>query len=167
MPMYVVKEEISSQLDNVSSALIVPCRFCPAASAAVASQEPYIEMHRRLLRTAPYERQLDLLERSLEERGIRVDVFESRLPHQYVLCMWTARRRRRLLERARRCDVVIVMGCEAATASVRVCLAEAGCRVIAGMRSEGLMSIKPRFSLPATVQLDLEGVTHMEVGGYQ
>jgi len=157
--MYLLERDVSSELDGVGSALVVPCRFCPAATAAVRGNQPYFEPLTRLLRTASYERQLRELRRRLEERGIQSASFESRLPHQYALCMWSSRRRTRLLERARRFDAVLVMGCEAAFKTVRSCVEPAGCRVIQGMASEGIMSVRPRWSAPGRIFLDLEGVT--------
>ena len=73
--------------------------------------------------------------------------------------MWTSRRRRALLQRAREFDAVVVMGCEAAVATVRSILETTACHVISGLRSEGIMSIQPKFSLPCTVRLELESVT--------
>jgi len=60
---------------------------------AVKSNQPYIEFPRRFLKTPPYERQLTDMKNSFEERGIKTGLFKSNLLHQFVLCMWTAKRR--------------------------------------------------------------------------
>ena len=99
------------------------------------------------------------MKRSFESRGIRTSVFRSNLLHQFVLCMWTGGRRRQLSERAGRFEAVVVLGCEAAVQTVRNALEPTECRVIPGMKSEGIMSIQPRLSLPCNISLDLEGVT--------
>jgi hypothetical protein len=99
------------------------------------------------------------MKKSFEERGIKTGVFKSNLLHQFVLCMWTAKRRKALLERAKKYEAVVVMGCEAAVATVRSTLESTACHVIPGLKSEGIMSIQPRFSLPCNVALDLESVT--------
>jgi len=159
MPFCLEVIDVVPEVEAFKSVLIVPCRFCPAASMAVKSNEPYIEFPRRSLKTASYERLLAEMKDGFEERGIKTSVFKSRFLHQFVLCMWTARRRKALLERARDFEAVVVMGCEAAVATVRSTLESTACQVIPGLRSEGIMSIQPKFSLPCNVSLDLESVT--------
>ncbi len=51
MPFYLRDRDISVDISNVGSVLIVPCRFCPAASLAVREKKPYIELFRTFLRT--------------------------------------------------------------------------------------------------------------------
>jgi hypothetical protein len=126
---------------------------------AVKNDEPYIQFPRRMLKTASYERLIDSMKRSFENKGIKTSIFKSNLLHQFVLCMWTTRRRRKLLERARQFEAVVVMGCEAAVQTVRNALQSTTCRVIPGMRAEGIMSIQPRLSMPCNISLELEGVT--------
>ena len=159
MPFYLDVIDVIPEVVDFKSVLIVPCRFCPAASMAVRSNEPYIEFPRRALKTASYERLIDTVKHSFEKRGIKASVFKSNLLHQFVLCMWTSKRRKKLLERARQYEAVVVMGCEATVATVRSTLASTSCHVIPGLRSEGIMSIQPRFSLPCNISLDLESVT--------
>ena len=159
MPFCFEAKDVLPEVESYKSVLIVPCRFCPAASMAVKNNEPYIEFPRRFLKTAAYERELAGMKNSFEERGIKTSVFKSRFLHQFVLCMWTARRRNALLERAREFEAVVVIGCEAAVATVRSTLESTACHVIPGLRSEGIMSIQPKFSLPCNLSLDLESVT--------
>lgn len=161
MPMHLVEQDVVREVAAFKSALIVPCRFCPAASTAVRSGEPYIEPLRGVLKTASYERLLEGLQHELEGRGVKVSVFKSRSPHHFVLCTWSSRRRRKLFERARRHEAVVVMGCEAAVESVRESVKSTGCHVVQGMRSDGVMSVRPRFSPPCNLWLELEGVTPM------
>ena len=56
-------------------------------------------------------------------------------------------------------DTVVVIGCEAAGKTVRDALEATDCRVIQGMRSEGIMSIQPRFHPPGNLLLELQSVT--------
>jgi hypothetical protein len=159
MPFILEAIDVLPEVAEFKSVLIVPCRFCPAASMAVKSNEAYIEFPKRALKTASYERQIAEMKDSFEKRGITTSVFRSHLLHQFVLCMWTSQRRLALLERAREFEAVVVMGCEAAVATVRSTLESSACQVISGLRSEGIMSIQPKFSLPCTVRLELESVT--------
>jgi hypothetical protein len=49
MPFHLKDRDISSDIAGVHSALIVPCRFCPAASLAVRQKKPYIALFRRFI----------------------------------------------------------------------------------------------------------------------
>jgi hypothetical protein len=159
MPFYLKESNPFPQLAGLHSVLIVPCRFCPAASLAVREEKPYIELFRRLLRTEAYESFITALKRRLEDQGIKTVVFESRLLHQFVACMWTSKRRRDLATHAAKFDGVVVLGCDAMVEAVRDSVESTGCRVIQGMEIEGLMNVIPTVSFPLTLSLELKGVT--------
>jgi len=162
MPFYLTETDVVSKVVDSKSVLIVPCRFCPAASLSVSSNGPYFEVLRRILKTASYERFINGLKDRLEKKGIKTDVFRSKLLHQFVLCMWTSRRRKQLSETARKYDALVVLGCDAAVYTVRESCKSAACRVIQGMRSEGIMNVKPKLDWPCNLSLDLESVTPYE-----
>lgn len=164
MPFYLSEKDVAPETADLQSVLIVPCRFCPAASMAVTTGGPYIDFPRRSLQTASYERLIQKMKAEFESRGITTGVFRSHLVHQFVLCMWTSGRRERLAERAKDYDAVLVIGCEAAVDTVREAVKTTGRRVIQGMSTEGVMSIQPRFSLPATIRLELQGVSPTTFG---
>jgi hypothetical protein len=159
MPFYLDETDILPEVTGLKSVLIVPCRFCPAASLAVRSTGPYIEFPRRGLETGSYERLIKRVKQKLENRGIKVNLFKSKLLHQFVLCMWTSKRRNKLMELAKEYDALVVMGCEAAVQTVQESVKSTTCRVIQGMKNEGVMSIRPKFSLPCNISLELESVT--------
>ena len=159
MPFYLDEKDVAPEVAGSESVLIVPCRFCPAASMAVKCNEAYIEFPRRSLKTAPYERLIKAMKSSFERLGIRTDVFRSRALHQFVLCMWSSRRRKELMEHAEKYEALVVMGCEAAVETVRDAVKSTGCHVIQGMKTRGIMSIQPRFSLPCNIRLELQGVS--------
>jgi hypothetical protein len=159
MPFYLDVIDVVPEVVNFKSVMIVPCRFCPAASMAVRSNEPYIEFPRRSLKTAAYERLIKNMKHNFEKRGIKTSVFKSNFLHQFVLCMWTSQRRKKLMESAKKHDALVVMGCEAAVQTVRNSVGSTTCQVIQGMKSEGIMSIQPKFSLPCNIWLELESVT--------
>ena len=160
MPFYLRDRDISPELAAVGSVLIVPCRFCPAATLAVREQKPYIRLFRNLLRTPSYESYIRALKARLENAGIRTGVFDSKLPHQFVACMWTASRRKALARRAAACDAVIVLGCDAAVATVRSAL-PANSRVIAGMELEGIMTVIPRVRFPFDISLEVSCIARV------
>jgi hypothetical protein len=159
MPFYLKEADILPEVSGLQSILIVPCRFCPAASLAVRKDKPYIELFRKFLRTEAYESFIQKLERRLNDQGITTAIFDSKLPHQFVACMWTYRRRRELSKRAAEFEAVLVLGCDATMETVRDSIGSTDCRVINGMENEGIMIVQPTVSFPFNISLELQGVT--------
>lgn len=164
MPFYLKNVDVIPELVGFKSVLIVPCRFCPAASMAVSTKELYIELFSSLLKTASYEQFLKTLKFDLEKQGVKTGVFKSNLFHQFVLCAWTSKRRKELLEHANKYDALVVLGCEAAVQTVQDAVKSTSCQVFQGMKTEGLMSIKPRFHLPCNISLELDSITPTQLG---
>lgn len=166
MPFYLEESDILSRVKGLRSVLIVPCRFCPAASLAVKERKPYLEPFRRLLRTESYEAFIRKLRSRLEAAGIRTAVFDSKLPHNFVACMWTSRRRRQLAARAAQFEGVVVLGCDATAETVRLALGSKDCRVIQGMEIKGgIMNVRPTLSAPLSISLELQGITPVTTRG--
>ncbi len=161
MPFYLKDRDVSAEVAGARSVLLVPCRFCPAASLSVREKTPYIELFRRFLRTGSFERYVRALKSRLEAGGTRATIFDSRWPHQFVVCMWTAARRRELARHAAGHDAVIVLGCDAAVETVRSCVKPDGCRVVAAMQAEGIMTVVPSLRFPFDVRLQVTSVTRV------
>ena len=161
MPFYLKERDASSDAASVDSVLIVPCRFCPAASFAVREGKPYIEPFRTFLRTPAYESHIRALKSRFESEGIRTGVFDSKLPHQFVVCMWTSKRRQELARRAAGYDALVVLGCDAAVETARSSVKPSGCRVIPGMAVEGVMNVMPILHSPLSIWLELSSVTRV------
>jgi hypothetical protein len=164
MPFYLKDRDISSDIAGVRSVLIVPCRFCPAATLAVRERKSYLEPFRKFLRTRSYESHIQALKSRLESKGIRTGVFDSKLPHQFVVCMWTSERRKDLARQAAGYDAVIVLGCDAAVETVRSHL-QPNCRVIPGMEVEGIMTVIPTVEFPLKISLQVSSLTRVQLGG--
>lgn len=158
MPVYLNTVSDFSELENFESVLIIPCRFCPAASMAVRNNTPYFEFFKNFLATEAYERYLKEIQSNLVNKGLKCDVFHSYLPHQFVVCMWSTRRRKKLLQHASEYDALVVIGCEAAVDTIHDSVKSASCKVFQGMRTEGIMSIKPVFQIPCNISLELNNV---------
>ncbi len=158
MPFLLKDRDISSEISNVRSVLIVPCRFCPAASLAVREKKPYMELFKALGRTPVYEAYIRALKSRMQRAGIKAEVFTSRLPHHSVVCMWTSGRRRNLRRHASDYDAVVVLGCDAAMKTAEDSMRSTNCRVVAGMAVDGLMNIIPSFRFPGTVSLEVSSV---------
>lgn len=164
MPFIFKENKDISEFTKFKSVLLVPCRFCPAASSAVKNNKPYFEFLTRFLKTESYEREIESLKSNLEERGIRTGIFKSRLLHQFVLCMWTSKRRKKLLKSSKDYEAVVVLGCEAAVQTVQDSVKSSSCEVVPGLESEGVMSIQPKFHFPCNLSLELESVTPLSLG---
>ena len=161
MPFCLKEIDDFTELDECKSVLIIPCRFCPAASLAVSKNEPYIELFRRFLKTASFEHLIKTTKSDLEKKGLKTDVFKSHLPHQFVLCGWTSKRRQKLLKYAKKYEALLVLGCEAAVQTIRDSVKSTSCKVLQGMKTMGVMSIKPSFKLPCNISLELDSLTPM------
>ena len=159
MPLYLKESDVLPQVTGLQSVLIVPCRFCPAASLALRESKPYIELFRKFLKTEVYESFILRLKHRLEDEGIKTAVFKSNLLHQFVACMWSSARRRELAKRAAKFDGVVVLGCDATLELVSDALRDTNCQVINGMETEGIMNILPTLSFPFNISLALKGVT--------
>ena len=159
MPFQFKTKEDISEFAHLKSVLIIPCRFCPAASSAVRNNKPYIELFRKFMKTDSYEKYIKDLKSKFENTGIQTSIFESKIIHQFVLCMWTSKRRKKLLERAKEYEALIVLGCEAAVQPIRDSVKTTSCKVFQGLETEGIMSIQPRFQLPCNISLELKSTT--------
>ncbi len=161
MPFCLSDRDVSADVAGARSVLIVPCRFCPAASLSIREKQPYLQLFRRFLRTGSFESYVRAVKAHLESKGIRATVFGSRWPHQFVVCMWTAARRRKLARHAAGYDAAIVLGCDAAAETVRNCTASSLCRVVPGMAVEGIMNVVPSLRFPFDIHLEVTSVTRV------
>jgi hypothetical protein len=96
---------------------------------------------------------------NFEKMGVKTSVFKSNILHQFVLCMWTSKRREKLKEIANKYEALVVMGCDAAIQTVNDSVKSTSCQVISGMECEGIMSVKPVFHLPCNISLEFHDIT--------
>lgn len=157
MPLYLKELDVVPEVAKFQSALIVPCRFCPALSLALRNDQPYIEFFRRFLKTEPYERHISNIQSRLEREGLKTCVSTSNLLN-FIICMWTSRRRQKLLKQARHYEAVVVMGCEGAYENVCEIVKSTDCRVFPGMKTEGVLSAVSSFHWPFNISVELASV---------
>ncbi len=150
MPIHFEDLDVISQAAGLRSALIVPCYMCPATTMAIRENRPFFQFFSSFLKSLPFEEYLRDLQARLKEAGVKADVFDSRLPHQWFLCMWTGARQKKLRKVSRNYEAVIVLGCDSATETVRDAV-RPDCQVIEGMAVTGIMNAKLRFHLPGNV----------------
>jgi hypothetical protein len=166
MPIYLKDVDVVAEVAKFQSALIVVCRFCPAASLAVRNDKPYIEFFRRLLKTQPYEELIDNMQSRLKKEGLKTSVFKGNLLN-YLICLWTSGGRKKFVKHASQFNAVIVMGCESAYESVQEMLEWTNCQVFPGMESEGVLNAIPKVHLPFNISLEKFKVTPMIYQGKQ
>ena len=147
MPIHFEDLDVTSEVAGIHSALIVPCNLCPAVTVAVRENRPFLRFFRSLVKSAPFEEYLAVLQSRLAAKGVSTKVFRNTLYHQWFMCMWTSRRRKKLQKQARKYDAVIVLGCESATETVRDVL-PAEVKVIEAMRTAGIMNGRLSFRWP-------------------
>ncbi len=151
MPIHLDDLDVVSKVEGLGSALIVPCMMCPAITVAVREKKPFMRFFRSLLKSAPFEHHIGRLQFQLREKGVRTEVFRSPFYHQWFLCMWTSGKRRKLEQRAKHYDAVIVLGCDSATETVRNAVKSVGTKVVEAMEVAGFMNAKLKFHLPCDI----------------
>ena len=154
MPIHLDDVDIAAEVAGLRSALIVPCNMCPAITTAVNDGQPFLQLFRHFLKSAPFDDHIRTMQSQLEKKGIRTQVFASSIPYQWFLCMWTAGHRKKLRQSAGNYDAVIVLGCDSATATVRDAVDVNGTKVIEGMRVVGFLNAKMRVRFPGNVCFD-------------
>jgi len=159
MPFYLKHKEVLSELKQFKSVLIIPCGFCSAASMAIEKNEPYFEFFKRFTKTGAFENYIRSLRKNLEKEGLRTDIFTSNFWNKNVVCMWSVKRRKRLMKLAEQFEAILVLGCESAVVNVRNTVKELNVKVIKGMVEEGLMIVKPKYYFPDKVVIELDNVT--------
>jgi len=82
------------------------------------------------------------------------DVFKSRLYQHWFLCMWSVKRRKKLLEHAKDHQAIIVLGCASAAETVREAVKSTDCKVIEAMQVGGLTNAKLKFGFPDKVSFE-------------
>jgi hypothetical protein len=162
MPLHLKPIDVSAELANVSSVLIVSCPVCPPVSLAVQKSAPLIELFKRGIKTGAFEDYIKEIRDPLEQRGVRTGVFSAYVPLP-TMCLWTEGQRRRLLRRAKDYEAVLVLGCDTARYTVEQVLEGSDCQVIQAMQTTGLTNATVKFQFPMT--LTLEHVTRVGEGG--
>ncbi len=154
MPIHFDDLDAVSEVAGLNSALIVPCYMCPAVTVAVREKQPFIRLFRSFLKSAPFEHYISTLQARLKEQGVQTEVFRSIPSHQWFMCMWTSRKRKKLQECAQRYDAVIVLGCDSATETVREAVKSTDCKVVEGMQVSGIMNAHIKFHFPGNVSFE-------------
>ncbi len=154
MPIHFRDQDVVPELSESSSVLIVPCNMCPAVTVAVRDEKPFLKLCGNFLISAPFAQYVKELQIRLKSKGINSDVFNSYLPHQWFMCIWTAARREKLRKSAKPYDAVVVLGCKSATETVREAVATVDCKVVEGMQACGIMNAQVKLQMPCNVTFE-------------
>lgn len=154
MPIHFNDLDVLSNVAGLSSALIVPCNMCPAATVAVREKKPFMQFFSSFLKSPPFEQYLKDLQSRLKGNGVKTKVFKSNLYHQWFMCMWTSAQRKKLQTAMKEYEAVIVLGCNSATETVRDTAKSTDCKVIEGMKTTGIMNAKLKFHFPCNVSFE-------------
>lgn len=153
MPLHLEPLDVSDELEDYKSVLIVSCPVCPPVSLATDKGAPLVEFFKHGIKTAAFEDHLREIRNSLESGGINTGVFTSYLPCA-ATCLWTSGQRNRLRKRARDYDVALVMGCESARYTVEETLKDTDCEVVLAMQLVGVTNANLKFEFPLTIKLE-------------
>jgi hypothetical protein len=157
MPVHLEPRDICADLENFSSVLIVSYPVCPPMCLAIQQNSPFIEFFKRGIKTGAFEDYIQSIRKPLEQRGVRTGAYAIHMPTP-MMCLWTKGQRRRLLNRARDYEAVLVLGCDSATYSAQEALENSACQVIQGMQMIGTTNATLKFRFPMTIDLDLRSV---------
>jgi hypothetical protein len=154
MPIHFIDLDVMTEATGLSSALIVPCNMCPAATVSVREKKPFMQFFRSFLKSLPFEKYLMDLQSRLREHGVNTKIFRSNFYHQWFMCMWTSAQRKKLQSIATQYEAVIVLGCDSATETVRDAVKSTDCKVIEGMKVAGIMNATLKFHLPCNISFE-------------
>lgn len=153
MPLHLEPLDVLGDLETVGSVLIVSCPVCPPVSLAIQRGSPFIEVFKNGLKTGALEDHIREIRQTLEQRGVRTGVFSTYLPVP-TMCLWTRGQRRRLSNRARNYEAVLVLGCDSAATTVRQALEGTDCQVVPAMQLTGITNATVKFKFPMTIELE-------------
>ena len=154
MPIYLEPKDVSTELENYRSVLFVCCPMCPPMSLAMQTKKPFVEVVKHGLKTEVFDDYVQSIRGPLEQRGVRTEILSMRWPLP-LICLWTEGQRKRLAERARDFEAVLVFGCNSATDTIEDILKDSDCDVIQAMRMRGIAHATTKFGFPLKVGFDV------------
>jgi hypothetical protein len=153
MPLHMEPTDVSDELAEAESVLIVSCPICPPISLAMQKDSPFLEVFKRGLNTGAFEDYIRSIRQPLENRGVRTGVYRTYTPCP-TMCLWTKGQRDRFRKHARNYETVVVLGCNTARYTVESALSDTDCKVVQAMRTIGMTNAAVKFELPLTIRLE-------------
>lgn len=153
MPIYLEPVDISHQLKEFASVLIVFCPICPVISLSMKKHTACLELSKRSFKSVAFQDHIRSIRQPLEDVGIKTDLFTAYMPCP-TMCLWTRGQRERLRNRAGDYETAVILGCDTARYTARQALQDTNCQVIPAMRMTGLTNAIVKFRFPMTVTLE-------------
>jgi hypothetical protein len=153
MPLHMEPKDVSGELAETESVLIVSCPVCPPISLAMQRNSPFLEVFRSGLNTGAFEDYIRSIRQPLEARGVKTGVYRTYAPCP-TMCLWTNGQRDRFRRRALDYETVVVLGCNTARYTVQNALRDTDCTVVQAMRTIGMTNAALKFELPLTIKLE-------------
>ncbi len=147
MPIYLEPVDISHQLKEFASVLIVFCPICPPISLSIQKHSACLELSKRGFKSTAFQDYIRSIRESLEDFGIKTGVFSTYMPCPFM-CLWTKGQRERLRNRTKDYEAAVVLGCDTASYTARQALQDTNCQVFQTMRTTGLTNRNRKFSFP-------------------
>jgi hypothetical protein len=77
MPLHLEPLDVSVDLQNYKSVLIVTCPICPPVSLATDKDSPFIEFFKSGIKTRAYEDFIQSIREPLEQRGVQTGYVDN------------------------------------------------------------------------------------------
>ena len=153
MPLHLEPLNVSGDLGDVTSVLIVSCPVCPPMCVAMQQNSPFIEFFKSGLKTRAFEDYIKSIRDPLERRGIRTGAYSIHVPTP-MMCLWTKWQRSRFLKYGMDYEAALVLGCDSATHTVQEVLKNTDCQVIQGMQMIDTTNATFKVRIPLKIELD-------------
>ncbi len=154
MPIYLEPKDVTTDLKDFHSVLIVSCPICPPMSMAMQTKKPFIDFLKHGIKTKAFEDYIKSVRKPLEENGVHTDVYTTRAPSP-MMCLWTEKQRGKLLKRVRDHDAVLVVGCKSAIQVVKDVLKDTNCQVFPAMQMKAIANATMKFEFPMKIKFDM------------
>lgn len=154
MPIYLEPRDVTVDLKEFNSVLIVSCPICPPMSMAMQTKKPFIDLFKSGIKTEAFEDYIKSIRAPLEEQGVHTDVYTTRAPSP-LMCLWTEGQRKRLLKRVKGHDAVLVVGCNSAIHVVKDILKDTDCKIYPAMQMKAIANATMKFQFPFKVKFDM------------
>ncbi len=154
MPIYLEPRDVTDDLEDFKSVLIVSCPICPPMSMAMQTKKPFIDFFKHGIKTEVFEDYIKSIREPLEQLGVHTDVYTTRAPSP-LMCLWTEGQRSRLLKRVEGHDAVLVVGCNSAIHVVKDILKDTECQIFPAMQMKAIANATMKFQFPLKVKFDM------------
>ena len=153
MPVNLTPRDVSADLADFNSVLIVSCPVCPPMCLAMKKEEPFIEFFKHGFKTGAFEDYIQSIRDSLTQRGVETGVFSMHAPTP-MMCLWTKGQRERLLKRARDYEAVLILACDSGTESASDALKDTDCHIIQSLDMDGVINATTTIRFPMTIVME-------------